>query len=174
MKLFLIGMPGSGKSTVGESLSANLNMPFFDLDKVIEQEEGMTVREIFNTKGESHFRTLERHFMQDLTQNNQSFVLATGGGVPCFFDNIDYMKHHGKVVFLNIPITVLALRLQKEGLAVRPLLKDFSSSQLLEKHLNNTYDKRKKFYEQADIYIDADLPAEALIKAITAAIEATS
>lgn len=171
MKIFLIGMPGSGKSTVGKSLAASLNMPFFDLDEVIEQEEGTTIREIFNTKGEAYFRGQEKYFLQHLTQHEPSFVLATGGGVPCFFDNMEFMKQRGKVVFLDISIASLAGRLQKEGLAVRPLLKDFSTPQLLEGHLKDIFDKRKAFYEQANIHINANKSMDRIVQNIREVIE---
>lgn len=151
MKIFLVGMPGSGKSTLGKLLAEKLRTPFFDLDEVIEQEEGAPVRQIFKGKGEAYFREKERDYLKSITNAHPAFVLATGGGAPCFFDNMQYMKEQGKVVFLNIPIEVLALRLQNEGLARRPLLKDFSSRKQLETYLGTTLEKRISFYGQAAV-----------------------
>lgn len=171
MKLFLVGMPGSGKSTVGKLLADSLDMPFIDLDKVIEQEEGTTIREIFNAKGESYFRDQERNTLHKVVSSNDRFVLATGGGVPCFFDNMDFMKRQGKVIFMDIPVAALAKRLQNEGLAIRPLLKDFSTLDRLEEHLFNTFSKRKIFYIQADFQIEADTPAATLVEKIRESIQ---
>lgn len=171
MKIFLVGMPGSGKSTVGKLLADSLDMPFIDLDKVIEQEEGTTIREIFNVKGESYFRDQERNTLHKVVSSNDRFVLATGGGVPCFFDNMDFMKRQGKVIFMDIPVAALAKRLQNEGLAIRPLLKDFSTLDRLEEHLFNTFSKRRTFYIQADFQIEADTPAATLVEKIRESIQ---
>lgn len=165
MKIFLVGMPGSGKSSVGKLLAASLNTQFIDLDAVIEQEAGLVIREIFSTKGESYFRDLERNALHKVAEEDR-FVVATGGGVPCFFDNMDYMKQNGKVIFLDVPMSTIAKRLQNEGLSVRPLLKDFSTLEQLETHLLDTFGKRGPFYGQADIHINADAPATVLVEKI--------
>lgn len=168
MKIFLVGMPGSGKSSVGKLLADRLKMPFIDLDAVIEEEAGTAIREIFNTKGESYFRELERTSLHKITAGHEKFVVATGGGVPCFFDNMNFMKQNGKVVFLDVPMAAIAQRLQNEGLAVRPLLKDFATPVTLEAHLRDTFNKRGEFYLQADVHIDANAPAAELADRIKA------
>ena len=166
MKIFLVGMPGSGKSSVGKLLADSFEIPFIDLDAVIEEEAGVAIREIFNTHGENYFRELERDSLHKVASEQDQFVVATGGGAPCFFDNMDYMKQNGKVVFLDLPMAVIAKRLQKEGLAVRPLLKDFSTLERLEAHLMDTFSKRGIFYNQANVHIEADASAAELVKKI--------
>ncbi len=171
MKIFLVGMPGSGKSSVGKLLAASLNIPFIDLDTVIEEVAGTAIREIFNTNGEAYFRELERDSLLKTASGNDQFVMATGGGAPCFFDNMDHMKQQGKIVFLDVPMATIAKRLQNEGLAVRPLLKDFSTLEKLEAHLMETFRKRVDFYNKADIRIKADTTAMVLVERIKKSLQ---
>lgn len=166
MKIFLVGMPGSGKSSVGKLLADSLKVPFIDLDSVIEEEAGTAISEIFNTRGESYFRELERDSLHKIARGHENFVVATGGGAPCFFDNMDFMKQNGKVVFLDVPMIAIAQRLRNEGLAVRPLLKDFSTLETLEAHLSDTFSRRGKFYLKADVHVDADASAVEIVERI--------
>lgn len=146
-------MPGSGKSTIGKPLAEYLKVPFVDLDHIIEEQEGALVREIFSQKGETYFRAAEQRYLQKTASTYADFVLSTGGGTPCYFDNIDFMKSRGKVVFLDIEVAILSERLQKEGLQKRPLLKEYTSTPALEQHLQNTLSQRKPFYTKADLQI---------------------
>lgn len=170
MKIFLVGMPGSGKSSVGKLLAESLRIPFIDLDTIIEKEAGRAIREIFSTQGEARFRELERDALLKVISEKDRFIVATGGGAPCFFDNLEHMKKNGKVVFLDLPMSTIAQRLQNEGLAVRPLLKDFFTLEKLEAHLMATFDKRSKYYRQADIRIDANSPVAQIVKKIEKSI----
>ena len=154
MKIYLIGMPGSGKSTIGSPLAESLGVPFFDLDYIIEQEEGMLVRDIFAAKGENYFRELERHWLETTSGIHSDFVLSTGGGTPCFFENITFMKDNGKVVYLDIDMSTLAERLQKEGLKLRPLLREYTTTEALKTYLLNTYSKRSAFFEKAHMHVN--------------------
>jgi len=155
-------MPGSGKSTVGKLLAATFNLPFLDLDHVIEVGEEADIKEIFATKGEPHFRELEQQYLKKTTDQYAQFVLSTGGGTPCFFDNSDFMKARGKVVFLNIEIADLVERFQKQSLETRPLLKEYTSKPALQHYLEGVLAKRKPFYDQADFRIStsAKSPSE--------------
>lgn len=117
MKIFLVGMPGSGKSSVGKLLAESLRIPFIDLDTIIEKEAGRAIREIFSTQGEARFRELERDALLKVISEKDRFIVATGGGAPCFFDNLEHMKKNGKVVFLDLPMSTIAQRLQNEGTA---------------------------------------------------------
>lgn len=155
MKIYLIGMPGSGKSTIGRPLAERLSIPFFDLDSIIEQEEGMAVRDIFATKGENYFRELERHWLEKTSDSYADFVLSTGGGTPCFFENMKFMKENGEVIYLETDISTLAERLQKEGLKLRPLLKEYTTTESLKTYLMKTYSKRNIFFEKADFLINS-------------------
>ena len=86
---------GCGKTHWGKLLSAKLAMPFFDLDEKIEEHEGRTIAEIFAKEGEEYFRLLEKDVLHLLTESHEGFVMATGGGTPCFYNNIDYLKKTG-------------------------------------------------------------------------------
>lgn len=149
MKIYLIGFMGSGKSHWGRKLSASMNIPFFDLDDVIVLREGQPISEIFAEKGEEYFRLLEKDTLVNLTENHESFVLSSGGGTPCFFGNIDYMKENGKVIWLNTATHVLIERLLKEK-QHRPLLKDIPDEDMKSFIIKKLHD-RKMYYEQAHL-----------------------
>src|SRR5690606_29231119 len=121
-RIFLIGMPGSGKTTLGRQLAQALDMPFLDLDEVIEDNEQTKVGSIFNTHGEDYFRNQEKILLRTTAMEHHALVMATGGGTPCFFDNLSFMKEHGKVVFIDVPVREITSRLRKDGIAKRPLL----------------------------------------------------
>lgn len=149
MKIYLIGFMGSGKSHWGRKLSDSLNIPFFDLDDVIVFREGKPIAEIFAEKGEEYFRLLEKDTLINLTENHDDFVISSGGGTPCFFGNIDYMKEHGKVIWLNTATPVLIDRLLKEK-KHRPLLKDIPDEEMKSFIIKKLHD-RKMYYEQAHL-----------------------
>src|SRR5687767_8125439 len=114
MRIYLIGFMGSGKSHWGRLLSSKLTLPFFDLDKQIVEEEKKPIVEIFEEKGEEYFRMLEKEALYILTESHESFVMACGGGTPCYFNNIDYMNSNGTTVWLNTRLDVLFNRLLEE------------------------------------------------------------
>ena len=87
MKISLIGFMGCGKTTVGRLLSKRLGIPFFDLDELVVEREGMSIPEIFKKKGERVFRKLESQVLKELLLKNISFVLSTGGGTPTYLNN---------------------------------------------------------------------------------------
>src|SRR5215213_139448 len=121
MRIFLIGFMGCGKTHWGKLLSAKMKMPFFDLDEKIEENEGRTVAEIFAKEGEEYFRLLEKDVLHLLTESHEGFIMATGGGTPCFYNNIDYLKKQGTVVWINCSTDCLHQRLMKEK-DKRPLI----------------------------------------------------
>ena len=155
-KYFLLGMPSSGKSTVGKLLAAQLGVKFIDLDKVIVNKTGMNIPDIFEQKGEDHFRELERKYLNEIIGAEENFVLATGGGAPCFFDNMEVMNKAGVTIFLDLPIKDLYEKLSKKGTRKRPLLKDFSENALYEE-LMKKYMERKPYYEKARIKVEQKL-----------------
>ena len=120
---------GSGKTHWGKLVADEMKMPFFDLDKVITDKEQKTVTEIFAENGEEYFRVKEREVLESLTAEHERFILSCGGGTPCFFNNISFMKKQGKVVWLNTQVDVLVSRLLKEK-NTRPLIRDIPSSEL--------------------------------------------
>lgn len=129
MRIFLIGFMGSGKTHWGTRIAEKLKIPFYDLDAVIVNNEGMSISEIFATKGEEYFRYMEKQTLEDLIGREENFVLSAGGGTPCFFNNIEFMKKNGKVLWLNTSLEALNHRLLKEKMA-RPLLRGISEAGL--------------------------------------------
>jgi shikimate kinase len=154
MKIFLIGFMGSGKTYWGRQLSEKLRLPFFDLDEQIETHEGKTINQLFAEYGEEHFRLLEKDMLHIITESHESFIMATGGGAPCYFNNIEYMNNTGTTVWVNTPVEVLFERLVKEK-ANRPLLKDLNDSQI-KNFILKKFSDRKIFYELAEISVEED------------------
>lgn len=141
MKVFLIGMPGSGKSLLGPDVAENLNLPFLDLDNEIENFKNLKVSDIFEKYGEDYFRKLETEFLVKFTKSLNRFVISTGGGTPCYFNNMKFIKENGVAVFLNTSCP--------ENLTNRPLLKNISWEDLRIQRL--------EYYNQAQIITSADV-----------------
>jgi shikimate kinase len=150
--IFLIGMMGSGKSTVGSRVAALLSLPFVDTDERIEEVEGRSVRQIFEQEGETYFREKEHELLLSLP--NEPCVVACGGGLPCFFDHIEQLKTKGVVVYLRASPLVLYERI-KAG-SSRPMLQDFQSFVLL-------LEQRELLYQKAHLSIDADQSEEHIV-----------
>ena len=123
MKIFLIGFMGSGKSHWGRLLSQKLSIPLFDLDAQVEEYAGKSIAEIFTTEGEEHFRMQEKDVLHIITESHESFVMACGGGSPCYFNNIEYMQQAGTTVWINTSLELLYQRLVQEK-EKRPLIKE--------------------------------------------------
>ena len=160
MKIYLIGFMGSGKSTIGKKLARHLNIEFFDIDKLIEQKAELTVGDYFERYGENSFRELER----DLLQKNwfpDNCVIATGGGAPCHFDNMDWMIQNGKVIYLSLPVKALASRLENST-TVRPIIKNLKGDELIE-FISEKLAERELWYNKAGFIISGvDITAEKL------------
>lgn len=150
-KIFLIGFMGSGKSTVGRKLAARLGWSFIDLDDRIEEKAGMKIPEIFKEKGEAWFREMESTILHDLV-NYTDFVISTGGGAPCYDDNMDFMLRSGLTVYLKLTPAQLKERLIKSK-TVRPLLKNINASELIN-FISQKLQEREKWYSRASITID--------------------
>jgi len=148
---FLIGFMGAGKTFLGARLALRLGVAFVDLDDRIAQGEGLPVEAIFNQQGEGEFRRLERRYLRELG-DAPPCVVATGGGTPCFFDNMDWMNAHGTTVFLNPPLDVLVARLRTDP-AVRPLLAGVPADRL-ENHISHLLELRAPFYHQAQVIFE--------------------
>ena len=161
MKIFLIGLPGSGKSTFGKKLAQHLRMPFSDLDDLIEQVAQQPVRTIFAQQGEEAFRRREQQALHQVIEQQDAFVLATGGGTPCFFNNMAYIKQHGTTVFLDVPIPVIVQRMQGAQITDRPLLRELDQNQLVQEYTAK-FEKRLPVYRQAHIAINENTTPEEL------------
>ena len=153
-KFFLIGFMGCGKTYWGRKLSKKLSFPFFDLDEKIVEHAGKSIPQIFEEEGEEHFRMLEKEVLYLLTESHEKFVMATGGGTPCFYNNIDYLKKNGTVVWFNCSADCLYHRLLKEK-DKRPLISDVPNEQL-KSFIIKKFSNRKIFYQQANVIINQD------------------
>lgn len=150
-RIFFIGFMGSGKTHWGKLLAEKLAIPFFDLDEVIVKTEEKTIPEIFSNEGEEYFRYKEKEILEQLVDDHESCIISCGGGTPCFFNNIDFMKKVGEVIWLNTALDVLVQRLIKEK-QNRPLLKMIPDAELKTFIFKKLQDRRL-YYEQADIII---------------------
>ncbi len=151
MRIFLLGFMGSGKSHVGRELAALLKCPFHDLDARIEARAGCAVSEIFATRGEAAFRQMERDALRQLPDEEWS-VVATGGGTPCFHDNMDWMNARGLTVFLDASPALLARRLFPER-HKRPLIAHLNDMPALTAFIESELNQRRPFYEQAHLTV---------------------
>lgn len=153
--IFLIGMPGSGKTYWANKIAKEYNIKYIDLDELIEKREGVTVSKIFDVHGEEHFRVIEHNTLLYLTQNHNEdkTVVACGGGTPVFNNNLQLMKENGCVVYLNVDTDTINSRLHGEEKDERPLLAIFNS---IKEVLDNILEKRKPIYEQAHYILNGD------------------
>ncbi|MFV0592960.1 MAG: shikimate kinase [Draconibacterium sp.] len=165
MRIYLIGYMGCGKSTLGRRLSKHLDVQFVDMDHYIEERNCKSIPQIFAEEGEAEFRKKERKALEELSEFTD-IVIATGGGAPCFFDNIGLMNKSGKTIYMNIDPGILADRLLKSK-TERPLIKGKSRDELVS-FIDETLKKRNEFYTQAQYQItvpDVELPfVEELLK----------
>lgn len=151
--IFLTGFMGSGKSHWGSIWSKKMGYSFYDLDAQIELAFGMTVEKIFEKDGEEKFREIERLYLQKF-ENKKGFLLACGGGTPCFFDNLGWMKNHGQVIYLKASPEYILQRVMDET-AKRPLMKNVNSSELLF-FIETKLKERESFYHRADLILEVD------------------
>lgn len=152
-------MMSSGKSTLGKKLARALNYRFVDLDKLIEKDQRMDISSVFSQKGEPYFREVESRILKN-TGKDQQVVLATGGGTPCFFDNMDYIKNLGISIFLDVPAVDLARRIENHGKDDRPILSGATS---LENTLRLKINERLPYYSQADLTVKGDIEVQHLL-----------
>jgi shikimate kinase len=162
-RIFLIGFMGSGKSTLGSALAKSLGYDYWDTDNWIEKTEGKSISDLFETKGEAYFRAREKEALAVAVQQ-KNVIIATGGGLPCFFDNMDVIQQFGWSVFLKINAADLLERLQGET-AQRPLLSEMKEQELLE-WMEYKIESRNEFYTRADIHVNGNLAIDELVDLI--------
>lgn len=160
MKIFLIGMMGSGKSFISKHLALELKLDSFDLDEVIEKAEKETITNIFKEKGEEHFRQLETDYLYQFA-NKDNFVLATGGGTPCYNNNMNWMNENGITVWLDESIDIITKRLES-GKEHRPLIAKLSNDEF-KRFVENKLKERKPFYNKAKLNYNSTMPLQNLI-----------
>ena len=147
MRIFLIGFMGCGKTTLGKRLAKNLNYNFIDLDNYIEKTTNKTITEIFENKGEKKFRIVEKESLMEVCKKD-NLVIATGGGTPCFFDNMQKILDSGKAIYLKMEIEDLLERLETEK-SQRPLIENKSAKEL-ENFIRNKLSEREYFYKKSN------------------------
>ncbi len=151
MRIFLIGYMGVGKSYWAKKLAHHWGIPLIDTDNEIAKQEDLSIVNIFK-EGEEYFRNTERVLLQKILDKYEKFVMACGGGLPCFGDNMALMKSFGTTVWLNFSKKIIYNRLQQEQ-ENRPIIKKYNQQELMlfiEQHLQ----ERIMYYAQADVIID--------------------
>ena len=145
---------GAGKTTVGKTLAQELNLPFYDLDWYIESRMRKTVKEIFDEREEEGSRLIEHNLLHEVAEF-EDVIISCGGGVPCFYDNMDYMNQKGDTVYLKATPEVLYGHL-KMGKSVRPLLQNKTSEEV-EEFIKEQLQVREPFYSKAKYTLDVNL-----------------
>lgn len=153
MRIFLIGYMGSGKSMLGKGLAKKLKLSFIDMDTYIEERNFKTIPQIFSDDGEDGFRKIEQKALHELAQF-EDVVIATGGGAPCFFDNMEVIKRSGRSIYLKGSPRIIAERL-KQSKIERPLIKGKNFTELVA-FIDETLAKRENWYKQADVIVEFD------------------
>jgi shikimate kinase len=149
--LFLIGFMGCGKTTLGRKLANRLGYEFIDLDEVLEEHVGMTIADYFKEHGETKFRELESEILKQ-TPYPLNAIVSTGGGLPCFFDHMDWMNSHGRTFYVKLSPKILADRLEG-GKANRPVLQGKHGDELIA-FIEEKLSEREVFYNQATFVVD--------------------
>lgn len=150
--IILIGFMGAGKTTLGHVLAKKLHLPFVDTDHYIAHATGQSVQQIFKESGEAAFRRIEQATLQEVVRHKPS-VISTGGGMPCFFDNMQVMNEAGTTVYLQASPADLALWLNRST-NKRPLIANMSEPELFH-YVRETLALREVYYLQAKIYVNA-------------------
>jgi shikimate kinase len=164
--IYIIGFMGSGKSTAGKKLASLMGWTFVDLDKKIEEFAGKSIPEIFEQEGESSFRQIEAKILRSLDSLKHT-VISTGGGTPCYDDNMEFMLSTGLTLYLKLTPGQLKSRLSKSK-GERPLIKDLGSGELLSFIEKKLFD-REKWYDRSDIIIEGiDLDVNILYENVKA------
>ncbi|MGE5317117.1 MAG: shikimate kinase [Chloroflexota bacterium] len=151
--VFLIGYMGCGKSTVGKKLATRLKFDFIDTDSAIENMTGKPVSVIFEQEGEDAFRLLENSVLKSLAARN-NIVIATGGGTPCFYDNMAMMNRSGITIYVKMHPDSLAKRII-DSKTERPLLRRISDNDL-PSYIANHLNARERFYNQAQLTVKGE------------------
>ena len=152
-RVILVGYMGCGKSTLGKKLANRLNVPFIDSDEEIEKINQKSIGEIFGTVGESGFREIEKEFISSFNPDEE-FVLATGGGLPCYEKNMRLLNELGLTFYLERSAKELVQRLLNAK-AKRPLIDGLSNSDLLS-YIEDKLSEREEYYRQATFVLSRE------------------
>ncbi|MFT3752722.1 MAG: shikimate kinase [Paludibacter sp.] len=154
-RIFLIGYMGSGKTTIGKLLASRLGYSFVDMDAYIEEKQFKTISQFFAEKGEHEFRALEQKCLHEIAEF-ENVIISTGGGTPCFFNNMEYMNSRGLTIYLKLTAAELAERLELIGVSKRPLLANRTGEDL-RSFIDDGLSKREPFYEKANHSFSGDI-----------------
>lgn len=152
-KIYFLGMPGCGKSTIGKKVARLMKYSFIDLDKYIEEKENCSIHDLFNYQGEEYFRKAESNYLKQLSLEEKKTVISLGGGTPCFFDNMEIVLTSGLAIYIHANEKLLLNRL-KNAKSQRPLFWGLTEKEI-EAKLQQMISVRKPFYERAQLTIDA-------------------
>lgn len=147
-RVFLVGFMSSGKTTLGKKIANNLQLDFFDFDNYISSKIKKSISDIFYNQGEGFFRTCEANLLEDFFEK-QNFVLSTGGGTPCYFDNMQKLNKNGITIFVNTPLYIIISRLIN-GKVNRPLIENLLPQQIPD-FVKSLYAQRVHYYEKSNI-----------------------
>ncbi len=152
-RIILVGYMGTGKTTLGKALAANLSIPFIDSDQEIEKMIGMSVNDFFKSKGEALFRKMESEFIENLSLK-ESYILSTGGGMPCFDGNMSKLNKIGITIYLQNSISVIVNRIWNSKVK-RPILLGKSKSELID-YIDEHLKIRELFYLKAKYILSSE------------------
>ena len=171
--IFLVGYMGAGKSVIGKSLSDSLRYDFYDLDQYIEKLEGEEISEIFKNRNEVYFRKIENKRLLELTKLSGNKIISTGGGTPCFENNIKILNHtpNSISIYLKTSISILIERLYPKR-STRPLISHLDTKEKLKDFISKHLFERSFYYEKSNIVLETkneeiDVIKEKIIDVLT-------
>ncbi len=167
MLIFLVGYMACGKSTIGRKLNQRLNYQLYDTDKLIVDTEGISVSELFNTKGEEYFRSCESNTLKELIINNKDAIISTGGGTPIWGDNMQLMNEAGLTIYIARKAENIAKRISPYGREKRPKLRGLNDEELIQVMKEGIAERDSK-YREAKFIIEADRYSDDMILDIIA------
>lgn len=160
-RVYLVGFMGCGKTSWGKKLAAGLGYDFIDLDHALEARAGTTIAEYFSSHGEEAFRKLESEVLKQ-TDYPENVIVSTGGGLPCFYDNMDWMNNTGQTLYIQLSPKALASRLENAK-TPRPVLQGKKGEELVN-FIEHKLAEREGFYLQATHYVNGiDMSVEELV-----------
>lgn len=158
MRLYITGYMGTGKSTIGRKIANRAELPFLDTDKMVEEAEGAVVADIITYAGEEYFRQAERRALEE-TAEMEDVIVSTGGGLPVWGDNQQWMAEHGVSVYLKRAPEQIISRLSPHGRYKRPKLRGLNDEELLQV-MSAGIAEREPIYSKADIVMDCSVMSD--------------